>query len=133
MSGAEVVLGILPLLIAAAEHWNDCLRPFNRYRKFATEVHIFQERFRIQNTIFRNQCRILLENATQDNSAGQMLREPSHLSWSDPDIECQLAEYLAESRDACQIIIRLMKERLNDVYTESEELGAVVAHDQDVR
>ena len=132
MSGAEVVLGILPLLIAAAEHWNGCLQTFKRYRKFATEVDLFQERLKIQKTVFRNQCRILLENATQDDSAGQMLGEPSHLSSPNPIIECQLAEYLAESKDACQIITRLIRERLEDVHTESEELGIVVAHDRDV-
>lgn len=133
MAGAEVVLGILPLLIAAAEHWDDCLRPFKRYRKFATEVHHFQQHLKIQRTIFRNQCRILLDNATQDDLAGPMLKEPSHPSWSDPDIERQLATYLAESRDACHTAVQLIRERLDDVYTESGELGAVVAQDQDVR
>ena len=133
MSGAEVVLGTLPLLIAAAEHWDDCLRPFKRYRRFATEVHRFQQHLKIQKTIFRNQCRILLDNATQDDSAGQMLGEPSHPSWSDPDIERQLAAYLAESRDACHTTVELIRGRLKDVYTESGELGVVVAQDQDVR
>lgn len=133
MSGAEVVLGILPLLIAAAEHWDDCLRPFKRYHKFATEVDRFQRHLKVQNTIFRNQCRILLENVTQDNSAGQMLAEPHHPSWSDPEMERQLSTHLAESGDACHTTIELMTERLQDIQGESGALGAIIAQDQDVR
>ena len=133
MSGAEVVLGILPLLIAAAEHWDDCIRPFKRYRKFTTEVDRFQQHLKVQNTIFRNQCRILLENVTQDDAAGQMLAEPNHPLWSDPEMERQLTSHLAESRDACHTTIELMTERLEDLHKESGKLGAIVAQDQDVR
>ena len=133
MSGAEVVLGILPLLIAAAEHWSDCLRPFKRYRKFAAEVDRFQQHLALQHTIFQNQCRILLDNATQDDSAGQMLKDSSHPSWLDPEVERQLDTHLAESRDTCHTIIELIKEKLGDVYRECGNLGAVVAQDHDVR
>ena len=134
MPGAELALGILSLLIAAAEHWDDCIRPFKRYRKFATEVDLFQQRLKVENTIFRNQCRILLENVTDDGAAaGQMLAEPSHPSWSDPEVAKELATHLAESRDACQTTIELIKARLENVQEESGSLGAIVAQDHKVR
>ena len=132
MSGPELILGILPLLISAAEHWDDCIRPFKRYRKFTTEVDRFQQRLKVQNVIFRNQCRILLENVVKDEGAEQMLAEPKHPSWKDPEIEDRLAAHLAESRDACLATIELIEEKLGEVQEESQDLGAIVAQDQGV-
>ena len=127
MSGAEVVLGILPLLLSVAEHWDDCLRPFKRYRKFATEVDRFRQLLNVQHTIFRNQCRILLENVTEDNTAVQMLAQWKHPLWSDSEIESELSKRLAESKDACVAAIKLIAERLEDVLKESRDLESVVA------
>jgi hypothetical protein len=47
MSGFEVlgvVLGLLPLLISAGEHYEDVYQPFLRYRHFSKEV----ERYGLQ-------------------------------------------------------------------------------------
>ena len=134
MSGAEVSLAIVPLLISAAEHWHSCVKPFKRFRKFSTEVDCFQERLKVQHTIFRNQCRILLENVIQDDDAPkQMLTEPGHPSWADPELERHLNCHLAESKDACLTIIRLMCERLQNVNQESHDLGEIVAQDKQVQ
>ena len=133
MSGPELILGILPLLISTAEHWDDCIRPFKRYRNFTTEVDRYQQHLKVQYTIFRNQCRILLENATHDHVAVQMaLAERTHSLWSDSEIEQRLARHLAESNDACITTIELIEERLEGVQNESRDLGAVVAQDQEV-
>lgn len=126
MSGAEVVLGILPLLVSAAEHWDDCLRPFKRYRSFAKEVDRFRQHLNVQHTIFRNQCRILLENVTEDDSAVQMLAHWKHPLWSDSEIESQLSRRLAESKNACVAAIELIAERLEDVLKESRDLESIV-------
>ena len=134
MSGAEVVLGILPLLVSAVEHWDDCLRPFKRYRKFASEVDRFRQHLNVQHTIFRNQCRILLENVTEDDTAVQMLAQWRHPLWSDSEIESELSKRLAESKDACVAAIELIAEKLEDVLRESQDLeGIVVAQDHLVK
>lgn len=98
MSGVEIAvglaLGVLPLLISAAEHYDDCLRPFIRYKNFVKEADRFQNLLAIQKVIFKNQCRILLEEIIEHDVASSMLNDPSganHPSWSDIELEKQLS------------------------------------------
>lgn len=134
MAGVEIgfgVLGILPLIISTAEHYNDCFRPFRRYRKFATEVDHFQQRFKIQRAIFRNQCRILLDIVTPQDATSSMLEDPGHPLWIDREVDQQLAEYLEESKDACVAVVKLINEILRGVERESQSLETIVEEDQD--
>ena len=137
MSGIEVAglaLGFLPLLISAAEHYNECLRPFIRYKNFAKEADRFQNLLRIQKAIFTNQCRILLEEIIEHDVASSMLDGPSgvdHPSWSDVELEEQLTRLLGESRGACITTIEVIKDRLGDIDTESQDLATAI--DQDPR
>src|ERR1700737_2833197 len=46
MSGAEtvigLVLGVLPLFVSTAEHYDNVFRPFKRYKRFSKELKKFQ-------------------------------------------------------------------------------------------
>jgi len=139
MSGIETitfgVLGFLPLVISAAEHYNECHQAFVRYRKFTAEVDRFQQHLKVQKTVFRNQCRILLENVTtvtQQDAASSMLGERSHPLWADPETEKQVADYLKDSREACVTVIELIEGRLKCVERESHSFGAIVDAKQGV-
>lgn len=138
MTGVETVaglaLGVLPLLISAAEHYDDCLRPFIRYKNFAKEADRFRHLLGIQKTIFKNQCRLLLEEIIEHDVASSMLGGPSganHPSWSDSDLEEQLSQLLGDSRDACITTVEMIEERLRDIEGESQDLEATI--DQDSR
>ena len=139
MSGVEAIaglaLGILPLLISAAEHYDDCLRPFIRYKNFAKEADRFGHLLGIQKTIFRNQCRLLLEEIIEHDVASSMLSRPSganhHPSWSDIDLEEQISQLLGDSRDACITAVEMIEERLRDIKGESQDLETTI--DQDSR
>lgn len=133
MSGVESivfgVLGILPLVISAAEHYSECHQAFVRYRKFAAEVDRFQQHLKVQKTVFRNQCRILLGNVTavaQQDAASSMLAERSHPLWADPETEKQLSDYLKDSQEACVTVIELIEARLKCVEKENNGFGAIV-------
>lgn len=139
MSGVETVaglaLGVLPLLISAAEHYDDCLRPFIRYKNFAKEADRFRNLLSIQKTIFRNQCRILLEDITEHDVASSMLNGPSganHPSWSDVELEAQLSQLLGDSRGACIATVEMIKERLRDIEDESQDLEITIHQDSQV-
>lgn len=138
MSGIEVAgiaLTILPLLITTAEHYDDCVRPLARYRKFASEVSRFQQQLKIQKIIFRNQCRILLEFVVDRDDVAHILAPQRHSSPSDSDnsdVEARLAEQLGDSKEACGTIICLIDERLRDIERESQDLEAAVNQDQTV-
>lgn len=137
MSGAEavagLVIGVLPLLISAAEHYNDCFQAFRRYRKLTSEVKEFGQLFKIQKTIFRNQCRLFLEDAIEHDVAAKMLDEKDHPYWHDSSVEAELVEQLGGSRDACVAVIKSIMQRLEDIGKESQRLECIVNQSQEVR
>ncbi|KAL8817889.1 MAG: hypothetical protein Q9191_008059 [Dirinaria sp. TL-2023a] len=134
MSGLEVgfgVLGILPLIVSAAEHYSDCFRPFSRYRKFSAEIDRFQRQLKVQKTIFRHHCLILLENVTLHDAAASMLGDRNHPLWADQEIERQLARYLEDLKETCIETIELIQERLQEVEKKSQGFGVVLKDEQE--
>ena len=120
-------LAILPLLISAAEHYDTCLRPIRRYRKIVVEIHRFQRHLQVHKTIFQNQCRILLESATEHHTAVQMLKLGSNdPSWRSIELEIKLTKHLGASRDACLTIVELIDEKLQSIAKESSDMQALV-------
>ena len=139
MSGAEtvagLVLGVLPLLISAAEHYEDCFRAFRRYRKFNSEVREFRQQFKIQKTIFRNQCRLFLEETVEHDVATKMLEEKGHPYWHDSKVEAELLQQLCVSSDMCVgiiEIIELIKQRLASIGKQSQKLEDIVDQNHEV-
>lgn len=127
---AEVVVGltlaVLPLLISAAEHYEDILQPFVRYRNFSSKVDRFQRHLRVQRTIFRNECRILLESAVEHDIALRMLEDRDHPQWLDQSVDNRLLKQLDSSKDACITIITQIEEQLRDVDKDSQDFEAAV-------
>ena len=78
----------------------------------------------IQRSIFRNECRILLEEVIDHDSASRMLDLLAQEAWSDCRLDAQLVQQLGESLKACVAIIELVEERLQDVEVENQEFGA---------
>ena len=136
MSGAEAVagltLGVLPILLAAAEHYDQCFRPFVRYKKIAKEADHFRDQLNIQKTIFRNQCRLLLEQIVEHDAASRMLKAPDEPLWHDAALDAKLSALLGESREACVAAVGIIEQRLNDIQTESRELWTALAAERQV-
>lgn len=82
MSGAEVivglVLGVLPLIIKAAESYKKISQVVATYRKYSNAVYIFSIEFSTQRTIFQNECTLILAEVV-DNSRvlHEMFSEPA--------------------------------------------------------
>ncbi len=137
MSGAEaavagLVLGVLPLLVSAAEHYEDMFRPFTRYRKYNRELQKFQRELEALKTIFRNECQHLLTSITDWEDANQMLQVPGHPFWADPAMDRKFAQQLGSSGKACAALIALIEKRLTDVDRESEDFTSVISNSQKV-
>ena len=129
MSGVEaagLALAILPVLLSAANHYNECLSPFLRYKKFTREAKRYCLELDIQRTIFRNQCRFLLENVTDHDAATAMLSLSAHSGWSNRQLDCQLAKQLGDSMKACLAVIDMIKQHLQDIEEENQEFRAIV-------
>ncbi|MCJ1479096.1 hypothetical protein MMC13_007780 [Lambiella insularis] len=121
-----IVLAILPLLVSAAEHYEDCLQPFIRYRHFSTKLEQFQQRLNIQRTIFRNEVRILLESAIEHEVAVRMLEDKTHPQWQDECLERELLKQLDTSKDAYVTVIRQIEKQLREVEKDSGELERAI-------
>jgi hypothetical protein len=129
MSGFEVVgvvFGVLPLLISAAEHYEDVFKPFKRFKKCAPELELFQQQLKTQKTIFMNQCQLLLTALTGGESAKEMLREKDHPSWNDNVLQTKLMEQLGNSREACEATVQMIAGKLNSIEEDAESLGAIL-------
>lgn len=124
MSGIEVAgvaLAVLPLLISAAQHYDNALRPFARYKRFTKEAKIYSKELGIQRTIFRNECRNLLEDtaAVDHDSVDVVLSSSSGDEWPTKRLDSQLDTQLGESRQAVFDAIQLIEETLQDIDKEN--------------
>ena len=124
-----IVLGVLPLLISAVEHYEDCWRLFVRYRKFDSKLDAFQQKLKTQKVVFHNELRILLETIFERDIANRMLEDSLHVNWSRVDIEEQLSLQLDSSRDACISIVTQIGEQLKIVEDDSKGFEFIIKHE----
>ncbi|KAH9208791.1 hypothetical protein DL95DRAFT_467351 [Leptodontidium sp. 2 PMI_412] len=103
MLGAEIglVLTIIPLCIAATEHYEDVLRPFKRYRNYSIELEL------------------LLSHVSSWDIAEAMVQDCDHPRWKGPDMEEKLSTWLGKSHLACKNTIRLICEDLSNIRKEA--------------
>lgn len=129
---AGLALAVLPLLMSAAQQYNNCLGPFGRYKRFAKEARGYYKELEIQRTIFRNECRNLLEEIVDHDAASSMLNSLSQNAWANKKLDEQLAQQLGESLTACTATIQLIEERLQDISGEGQRFKSIVEQEKDV-
>lgn len=132
IEGAGLALAILPLVLSAAKGYDNVLSPFFRYKRFAKEARIYSRELDIQRTIFRNECRNLLEEIIEHDAASGMLDSLTKETWSDHRLEDRLLQQLGESKQACVSIIELIEERLQDIEGETSDFSAIVEQERQV-
>ena len=126
---AGLVFGVLPLLVSAVEHYEDCWRPFERYRRFGDTLDAFQQKLKMQKVVFHNELRILLEKVLERDIANKMLKDSLHVNWSKHDVEEQLNQQLDSSRDACIDIIEQIREQLRIIEDDSKVFESIIEQD----
>lgn len=121
MSGAEIglALAIIPLCIAAAENYNNVLRPFKHYHNYAIEVQRFEDELANQQVIYVLELQLLLSSVTSWETTEAMVEDPHHPKWKDADIEERLSAWLGKSYESCGKAIRLICEDLASIAKES--------------
>ncbi|KAF4621929.1 hypothetical protein G7Y89_g14415 [Cudoniella acicularis] len=128
MSGMEVVgliLGILPLMISAAEHYDDVIRPFKRYKNYSAEVKRFQDELLSEKVIYNTESLLLLASVTNYDVATKMLEDRDHPSWKDSELENKLLKVLGASHEACKNVISLIDSDLNQIKEECQFFDTV--------
>jgi hypothetical protein len=130
MSGIEVVgivLGVVPLLISAIEHYDDILGPLVTFRKYSIALRTFTTELNVQRDIFQNECIWLLSPFTEPQELEAMLKDPSHHLRrslpSDKNLNSSLQQRLGPSYTQVINILQLIRESLNDIYEETKDLS----------
>ncbi|KAI1417941.1 hypothetical protein F5Y13DRAFT_150088 [Hypoxylon sp. FL1857] len=93
MSGIEVVglvLGSIPLVISALEHYGDILQTINSWRFTAREIQSLTRRLGTQQAIFTNTCEHLLSGIVPATRLDAMIEEPFGPLWQDQDIKYKI-------------------------------------------
>ncbi|RFU25885.1 hypothetical protein B7463_g10452, partial [Scytalidium lignicola] len=125
MATLGIVLGVLPLLISALEHYDDVLRPFKRYRNFDVELKRFKDDLYSEQAIFHAESMLLLTQVTSPEIAAAMVKQYDHPSWKDAKLENDLSKSLGTLCDACTNVITSIKDDLQRIKDDSQFFSTV--------
>ena len=103
MSGVEItglILGALPLAIAAIEHYQDGLKPLQIYFRYDSTLRSLRTRLRIQKDLFEGTLQRLLIDDLSDSQIETLFPDTGHavdLSlWRTDGIEAKLQNRLGD-------------------------------------
>lgn len=97
MSGLEVigvVLGGIPLIISALEHYKDGTHTIQIWRKYKTELANVIRKLRVQQSRLMNVCETLLEGLALELKIEAMIKEPFGSLWQDDGTKKKLTQRL---------------------------------------
>ena len=129
---AGLALAILPLLISAIEHYDDSLKPFRRICHFSSQVNKFLRRVEAQQAIFLNQCRLLLEESVESDTASQMIKDRQHPFWADTEVDGELQRQLDASLGSCTATVHDINTALKRLREQSAKLNSAVEQETKV-
>ena len=95
MSGFEIVgviLGALPLVISALEHYAQGVSTAKRFWQYKLELKSLLRQIKTENAIFINTCEALLTGIVRVDQMTLFLKNPGGQVWRDPKIEKKLEE-----------------------------------------
>jgi hypothetical protein len=121
-----LALAILPLIISAAEHWDDVLRPFKTFIRYAIELDKFQWDLKLQKSIYHNQYHRLISFSTDPDTARAMLSDRRHLYWTNRELDQNLAQLLGDSLDNCIYLTKSIQLKLKELEKKEESFLAGV-------
>lgn len=112
MSGIEVVglvLGSIPLLISAAEHYKKGFEPLKKWCKFRTEFITFIDAFDIQQLFFRTTLEsFLMSIDIEEAEIYRLTRDPNYEGWQRPDLRSRISSKLGLSLEVFLSTIKTM-------------------------
>lgn len=111
MSGIEIVglvLGGLPLIISALEHYEEGVSTISRLIHYKKEIRSIMEALATENTMFMNSCEQLLNDFLSPVELAEMLQNPQGEMWTQPSIASELQSRLGGSYDIYMIHVNNM-------------------------
>lgn len=121
MSGIEIaglVLGTIPLVVSALEHYADGVETIRAWRRYKSEVKSLIRRLGVQYDIFRDTLEKLLVGIV--SSPGPLLQDPLGPLWKNPELDHRLRSRLCKSYDG---YFRTVEDMANAVKGFKRRLG----------
>lgn len=126
IEGAGLALAVLPILLSVTKHYEDCLSPFVRYKKFSKEAKCYLRQLAVQKAIYRNTCLFLLEDVVEHGIAARMLSMPADDAWLNQDLDDLIVEQLGSSKEACIAAVKLIEQKLQDIEAEHQKFKVIL-------
>jgi hypothetical protein len=102
MSGFEVigvVLGAIPLVISALEHYADGVRTIRRLIEYKWELNTLITTLETEDVLFRNTCEALLDGIEDAGAMEELLKDPGGHLWKEKRTAERLKTRLSTSYD----------------------------------
>ncbi|KAI0913261.1 hypothetical protein F4823DRAFT_578687 [Ustulina deusta] len=118
MSGFEVVgivLGAIPLLISALEHYERGIKTIQIVRRRAKVMHSLATALSTEQTILRNTCETLLGGIIDAKDMKPLLAEPFGPLWQDPDTKALVERRLDHTLKDFKVLVQSMKEAVEEI------------------
>ena len=146
MEALGLVLAVVPLIICAAEHYEDCCQTIKRFVHFSKDIYRFQLELAVQKTTFVNQCCIILATAQESsgkqstgnngsffvdrkqkwNTACNMLRNKDSPLWDDENFLLRVQEQLGTSLEVIKALLEHIVSLLLELTATSREFERAV-------
>jgi hypothetical protein len=126
MTGVELALAILPLVVAALDHYKHAATAYQRYMQYGNILRELQVSLWIRRTIFNNDVIILLTAVVSKSEAIQMVDDQHHTNWVNTDIEIALRESLHTSFEPCVALIGSLGQKLREIEGEEREFAKII-------
>jgi hypothetical protein len=127
MSGIEVVglmLGAIPLLISALEHYEECLDPTIAFFKWNSELKQARRRLFYAHTSYVLSIKALLAPITTDTELDEMMDDASSRLWTDGDLAKHLKRALGVSYRPYLMTVKEIEEVLKSLTAKLDIQGA---------
>ncbi|TGJ79461.1 hypothetical protein E0Z10_g9299 [Xylaria hypoxylon] len=118
MSGFEVigiVLGSIPLLISALEHYERGIKTIRMFRHRAKVMHSLATALSTEQTILRNTCETLLGGIIDPKDMKPLLAEPFGTLWQDPETKALVERRLDHTLKDFKALVQSMKEAVEEI------------------
>ena len=128
MEAAGLALAILPLIISSIENYENVSACFARFRHFAPEFNRFQLRLKAQKVIFDNECRLLLSNVVERETAEALFSDPLRSTHIDPNLASDFALQLGRCGEARYSTVEQIKQKLEEIGLEGQRFESAINH-----
>jgi hypothetical protein len=118
MSGFDVVgvvLGSLPLIISALEHYMDGVRTIQKWRQYIRELRSLIRNLDTERAKFQNICETLLLGIVPSSQIERMIDDPFGPLWLESEVSKKLRVRLWRSFKTFEETVMDMKEAIEEM------------------